>query len=185
MRFSRPNINLDSPSLGRTRSLRHTAITKLAERIAGDRTIMAIARQTFTQDAGALQPRSHGSQEQGIGGYRAAGLSAGLPTTVTTIWKSRTIGPPHLMDRFGGADETRTRDLPRDWQAKPFFLVRYSIHFLVLSITCAVCLSLAGNLNGFRTSVLIRSIPSWRRTSLSTTSLLLLLFSLFHQYKCP
>ena len=97
----------------RFHDLRHHAITELAESVTSDQTIMSIA--------GHVSPRmlAHYSHVR-LDAKRKAldALSGGASGVVTSQPASQNLGVvSQVIDKFGGADETRTRDLLRDRQA--------------------------------------------------------------------
>ncbi len=97
----------------RFHDLRHHAITELAESLASYQTILSIS--------GHVDPRMlrHYSHVR-LDAKRKAldGLSTGVPGVVTTQSTSQISSvPPQVIEKNGGADETRTRDLLRDRQA--------------------------------------------------------------------
>ena len=101
----------------RFHDLRHHAITELAESLASDQTIMSIA--------GHVSPRmlAHYSHVRLENRRRALDTlssrsSTGSHVTIhVTKGKSDGSVPPQVIEKIGGADETRTRDLLRDRQA--------------------------------------------------------------------
>ena len=97
----------------RFHDLRHHAITELAESVASDQTIMSIA--------GHVSPRmlAHYSHVR-LDAKRKAldALSGGASGLVTSQPASQNSGATlQVIEKNGGADETRTRDLLRDRQA--------------------------------------------------------------------
>jgi integrase len=97
----------------RFHDLRHHAITELAESLASDQTIMAIAGHV---SAKMLAHYSHVRLEATRMALDA--LSGGVSGGVTS--QSTTQNPmpiSQVTENNGGADETRTRDLLRDRQA--------------------------------------------------------------------
>ncbi len=97
----------------RFHDLRHHAITELAESLASDQTVMAIA--------GHVSPRmlAHYSHVRLEAKRKALdALSTGVPGLVTAQSTSQILSvPPQAIENIGGADGTRTRDLLRDRQA--------------------------------------------------------------------
>ena len=97
----------------RFHDLRHHAITELAESLASDQTIMAIA--------GHVSPRmlAHYSHVRLEAKRKALdALSGGVSGVVTSQTTSQISSVPlQVLEKNGGADETRTRDLLRDRQA--------------------------------------------------------------------
>jgi integrase len=94
----------------RFHDLRHHAITELAESVASDQTIMSIA--------GHVSPRmlAHYSHVR-LDAKRKAldALSSGALKAVTSHGTSQDSGvPPEVLEKNGGDDGTRTRDLCRD-----------------------------------------------------------------------
>jgi len=94
----------------RFHDLRHHAITELAESLASDQTIMSLA--------GHVSPRmlAHYSHVR-LDAKRKAldALSGGASGVVTSQSTSQnTSAPAEVTEKYGGDDETRTRDLCRD-----------------------------------------------------------------------
>jgi integrase len=98
----------------RFHDLRHHAITELAESLASDQTVMAIAGHVSQK---MLAHYSHVRLEAKRKALDA--LSGGaVPGGVTSQSTSQNSMPiPQVTETNGGADETRTRDLLRDRQA--------------------------------------------------------------------
>ena len=97
----------------RFHDLRHHAITELAESQASEQTIMAIAGHVSPK---MLAHYSHVRLEAKRKALDA--LSGGVSGGVTSQSTSQNSGSlPQVIDKNGGADETRTRDLLRDRQA--------------------------------------------------------------------
>ena len=97
----------------RFHDLRHHAITELAESLTSDQTIMSIAGHVSPK---MLAHYSHVRLEAKRKALDA--LSAGVSGVVTSQSASQNSAvPPQLVEKNGGADETRTRDLLRDRQA--------------------------------------------------------------------
>jgi integrase len=97
----------------RFHDLRHHAITELAESVTSDQTIMSIAGHV------SLRMLAHYSHVR-LDAKRKAldALSGGVAGVVTSQSTSQNLGvPSQVIETFGGADETRTRDLLRDRQA--------------------------------------------------------------------
>jgi integrase len=101
-----------SPGL-RFYDLRHHAITELAESLASDQTVMAIAGHVSPK---MLAHYSHVRLEAKRKALDA--LSGVVPGGVTTQSATQNSFPVlQVTENNGGADETRTRDLLRDRQA--------------------------------------------------------------------
>ena len=97
----------------RFHDLRHHAITELAESVTSDQTIMAIAGHV---SARMLAHYSHVRLDAKRKALDA--LSGGVSGVVTSQSTSQNSGvPSQIIEKYGGADETRTRDLLRDRQA--------------------------------------------------------------------
>ena len=97
----------------RFHDLRHHAITELAESLATDQTVMAIAGHVSPK---MLAHYSHVRLEAKRKVLDA--LSVGFSGSVTSQSTSQNSMPiPQVTENNGGADETRTRDLLRDRQA--------------------------------------------------------------------
>ncbi len=94
----------------RFHDLRHHAITELAESLTSDAATMSIAGQ-FSQRM--LAHYSHVRLDAKRKALDA--LSGGVAGVVTSQSTSQKSGvPSQLIEKNGGADETRTRDLLRD-----------------------------------------------------------------------
>jgi Phage integrase family len=116
---------LKSPLHGlRFHDLRHHAITELAESQASERTIMSIAGHVSPkmldhyshvrihakrQALDALSSKSSGERQSWTGGYDTN------HDTIAVVIPSQTS---YVAEKYGGDDETRTRDLCRDRAAK-------------------------------------------------------------------
>jgi hypothetical protein len=112
---------LKSPLHGlRFHDLRHHAITELAESQASERTIMSIAGHVSPkmldhyshvrihakrQALDALSSKSSGERQSWTGGYDTN------HDTIAVVIPSQTS---YVAEKYGGDDETRTRDLCRD-----------------------------------------------------------------------
>ncbi len=97
----------------RFHDLRHHAITELAESLASDQTVMAIAGHVSQK---MLAHYSHVRLEAKRKALDA--LSGGVSGGVTSQSTSQNSSvQPQVIETNGGADETRTRDLLRDRQA--------------------------------------------------------------------
>ena len=97
----------------RFHDLRHHAITELAESLASDQTVMAIAGHVSPK---MLAHYSHVRLEAKRKALDA--ISGGGSVGVTSQTTSQNLAVPlQLTENIGGADETRTRDLLRDRQA--------------------------------------------------------------------
>jgi len=97
----------------RFHDLRHHAITELAESLASDQTVMAIAGHVSHK---MLSHYSHVRLEAKRKALDA--LSGGVLGGVKSQSTSQNSMPiPQVTENNGGADETRTRDLLRDRQA--------------------------------------------------------------------
>ena len=105
--------------------MRHHAITELGESGASDQTIMAIAGHVSRKMSEhyshirleakreALNALSGRPSGKGTGG----GQADSHVTNHVTRTPSEAFPSPQLINKCGGADETRTRDLLRDRQA--------------------------------------------------------------------
>src|ERR1700730_4864528 len=93
--------------------LRHHAITELAESLASDQTVMAIAghvSQKMLAHYSHVRLEAKRTALDAISGWVSGGV-----TSQSTSQNSVPI--PQVIETNGGADETRTRDLLRDRQA--------------------------------------------------------------------
>ena len=97
----------------RFHDLRHHAITELAESLASDQPVMAIAghvSQKMLAHYSHVRLEAKRTALDAISGWVSGGV-----TSQSTSQNSVPI--PQVIETNGGADETRTRDLLRDRQA--------------------------------------------------------------------
>jgi integrase len=107
-----------SPLAGlRFHDLRHHSITELAESLASEQTILAIAGHVSTR---MLRHYSHvrlEAKRTALDSLSRAGSDGGYVTNHVTKDGAAGVALTQPIENFGGADGTRTRDLLRDRQA--------------------------------------------------------------------
>ncbi len=104
-----------SPIAGlRFHDLRHHAITELAESQTSDGTIMSIAGHVSQRMLAHYSHVRIEAKRKALEGLVEGGIAAGYDTKNDTNKTSKTILPSQVLERNGGDDETRTRDLCRD-----------------------------------------------------------------------
>jgi integrase len=104
-----------SPTVGlRFHDLRHHAITELAESQTSDRTIMSIAGHVSQRMLAHYSHVRIEAKRKALEGLVEGGKAAGCDTKNDTNNISKTILSSQVLEKNGGDDETRTRDLCRD-----------------------------------------------------------------------
>ncbi len=97
---------------------RHHAITELAESLASDQTIMAIAGHVSPRMLALYSHVRLEAKRTALDALAKRPAQAGGSEGVTSQPASQNASvPAQVIDKSGGADETRTRDLLRDRQA--------------------------------------------------------------------
>jgi integrase len=98
----------------RFHDLRHHAITELCESQSSERTIMSIAGHISPR---MLEHYSHirlAAKRKALDSISGGSLMGGYDTKDDTKPHSQRIPSSHVLEKVGGDDETRTRDLCRD-----------------------------------------------------------------------
>jgi integrase len=98
----------------RFHDLRHHAITELAESQTSDRTIMSIAGHVSQRMLAHYSHVRIEAKRKALDALDGGNGVAGRDTTNDTKLNAGTAVEPEVLERNGGDDETRTRDLCRD-----------------------------------------------------------------------
>ncbi len=100
----------------RFHDLRHHAITELAESQASDRTIMSIAGHVSQRMLAHYSHVRIEAKRKALDALDAGSGMKGYDTANDTTPHDQLLPEPQVLERNGGDDETRTRDLCREWQ---------------------------------------------------------------------
>jgi len=107
-----------SPLAGlRFHDLRHHAITELAESLASDQTVMAIAGHVSPRMLAHYSHVRLEAKRKALDALSQGVHRGGYVTNRVTNGQSPTVPLPQVIEKNGGADGTRTHDLLRDRQA--------------------------------------------------------------------
>ncbi len=98
----------------RFHDLRHDAITELAESQASDSTIMSIAGQVSPKMLAHYSHIRIEAKRKALDALVELERKASHDTSRDTNYGNFSAKSPQVFDKFGGDDETRTRDLCRD-----------------------------------------------------------------------
>jgi integrase len=101
----------------RFHDLRHHAITELAESLTSEQTIMSIAGHVSPRMLAHYSHVRLENRRKALDALSSRGSAGGYGTKRDTKAPSDAMALPHVVEKIGGADETRTRDLLRDRQA--------------------------------------------------------------------
>jgi len=106
---------LKSPLAGlRFHDLRHHAITELAESLASDQTVMAIAGHVSPRMLAHYSHVRLDAKRQALDALSSKGSRGSYGTNNVTKPRPERVPLSQVIERNGGDDETRTRDLCRD-----------------------------------------------------------------------
>jgi len=98
----------------RFHDLRHHAITELAESQASDRTVMSIAGHVSQRMLAHYSHVRIEAKRKALDALATEGTAEGYDTNNDTNQSRNAFPSPQLIEKNGGDDETRTRDLCRD-----------------------------------------------------------------------